>query len=299
MKLGLIGLGRMGKNLALNAIDKGHELVVFNRTVEKALEMEKDGAVPTRTVEELVEKLEKPRVVWLMIPQGKPVEDMIQKLENLLDEGDIIIDGGNSYFKDSIRRAEKLKEKNLKFLDIGTSGGIEGARNGACMMAGGDKEAFELVEQFVKSVCVENGYDYFGKPGSGHFVKMIHNGIEYGMMQAIGEGYEILEASPFDIDYKKVSKVWNNGSVIRSWLVELIGNAFSKEEKLETIPNNIGQNGEGLWSIHTAMEYKVPTPTMTAAVNTRFRSNQEKPFSEKIVQALRKEFGGHDTKTNL
>jgi 6-phosphogluconate dehydrogenase len=298
MEIGLIGLGKMGYNLALNMRDHGHKVVAYNRTIEKVKEAEKDGLVGAYSIEDLVQKLSGRRVIWLMVPAGKTVDDMIDTLVPLINKHDIIIDGGNSFYKDTLRRYSQLKEKEIDFIDIGTSGGTSGARNGACTMIGAEDEVFKVIEQLVKDISVENGYLHTGRNGSGHFVKMIHNGVEYGMMQAIGEGFEILEKSQFDLDMEKVAKVWNNGSVIRSWLMELAQNAFSKDAKLDAIKGVMYSSGEGLWTVMEALELKVPAPVIAESLMMRYRSEQEDTFTGKVVAALRNEFGGHATKKN-
>jgi 6-phosphogluconate dehydrogenase len=298
MKLGLVGLGRMGYNLALNARDHGHEVVVFNRTLEKVKEAEKEGLIGAYSLEELVEKLEGRRVIWLMVPAGELLDEMINKLAPMLSEHDIIIDGGNSNYKDTLRRYEDLKEKGIDFVDIGTSGGIEGARYGACTMIGAEDEVFKHIEPLIKDISVEKGYLHTGRNGSGHFVKMVHNGVEYGMMAAIGEGFEILEKSQFDLDYEKVARVWNNGSVIRGWLMELMENAFRKDPKLDEIKGVMYSSGEGLWTVQEALDLKVPAAVITQSLLMRYRSEQEDTFTGKAVAALRNEFGGHATKKN-
>ncbi len=296
MKLGIIGLGRMGYNLALNAREHGHHVVVFNRTLEKIKEAEKEGLIGAYSIEELVKKLEGRRVIWLMVPAGNSVDEMIDKLVPLLSKQDIIIDGGNSNYKDTLRRYDYLKSKGIDFVDIGTSGGIEGARNGACTMIGAETEVFEFLEPFIKDISIENGYLHTGANGSGHFVKMVHNGIEYGMMQAIGEGFELLEKSQFSLDFEKVAKVWNHGSVIRGWLMELTENAFRKDSQLDAIKGVMYSSGEGLWTVQEALELKVPATVITQSLLMRYRSEQEDTFTGKVVAALRNEFGGHATK---
>lgn len=293
MKIGLIGLGRMGYNLALNLKDKNHEVVVFNRTLAKVEEAEKDGLIGAYSIKELVAKLEKPRIIWIMVPAGDPVDQMINNLLPHLDKGDIIIDGGNSNYKDTLRRYEELKAKGFNFVDVGTSGGISGARNGACMMVGAEDKVFKVIEPFIKDACVENGYLHTGANGSGHYVKMIHNGVEYGMLQAIAEGFEILEQSRFDLDFKEIARVWNNGSVIRGWLMELMENAFSKDPKLESIKGIIHSSGEGLWTVQEALEIGVPAHVIASSLFVRYRSFQDDTFSGKVIAALRNEFGGH------
>lgn len=293
MKIGLIGLGRMGYNLALNLRDKKHEVVVYNRTLEKVKEAEANGLIGAYSLEELVAKLEKPRIIWIMVPAGNPVDEMIEGLLPLLDKEDIIIDGGNSRYKDTLIRYTYLKEKGFNFVDVGTSGGIDGARNGACMMIGAEDNVFKVIEPFIKDACVENGYLHTGRNGSGHYVKMVHNGIEYGMLQAMAEGFEILEKSQFDLDYEKVARVWNNGSVIRGWLMELMENAFSKDPVLSKIQGKVHSSGEGLWTAEEALELGVPAHVITSSLFVRYRSFQDDTFSGKVIAALRNEFGGH------
>lgn len=295
MKLGLIGLGRMGYNLALNLNDNNHDVVVYNRTLEKVKEAEKNGLIGAYSIEELVNKLPSPKIIWIMVPAGKPVDEMIDALLLHLDKGDIIIDGGNSNYKDTLNRYNFLKEKGIKFVDVGTSGGISGARNGACMMVGAETDTFKVIEPIIKDSCVTNGYLHTGENGSGHYVKMIHNGIEYGMLQAIAEGFEILEKSRFDLNYEKVAKVWNNGSVIRGWLMELMENAFSKDPQLDKIKGIVHSSGEGLWTAQEALEIGVPAHVITSSLFVRYRSFQEDTFSGKVIAALRNEFGGHKT----
>ncbi len=298
MKLGLIGLGRMGFNLALNMRDNGHKVVCFNRSKEKVEEAIKEGMDGAFSIEELVSKLEGRKVIWLMLPAGEIIDQMIETLVPMLNKGDIIIDGGNSNYKDTLRRYENLKPTGIDFVDVGTSGGIEGARNGACTMIGAEDSVFSYIEELLRDVSVENGYLHCGANGSGHFVKMVHNGVEYGMMQAIGEGFEILKKSRFDLDMEKVAKVWNHGSVIRGWLMELAQNAFSKDENLDKIKGVMYSSGEGLWTVQEALELKVPATVITESLMMRYRSEQEDTFTGKVVAALRNEFGGHAVKEN-
>ncbi|ADD02235.1 MULTISPECIES: phosphogluconate dehydrogenase (NAD(+)-dependent, decarboxylating) [Thermoanaerobacter] len=298
MKVGLIGLGRMGFNLALNIKDHGHEVVAYNRSPEKIKEAEKAGIKGAYTIEDLVKNLERRRIIWLMVPAGDPVDEMIEKLVPLLEEHDIIIDGGNSYYKDTLRRYEMLKEKGIDFVDVGTSGGIEGARHGACTMIGAEDEVFKYIEPLIRDISAENGYLHTGKNGSGHFAKMVHNGIEYGMMQAIGEGFEVLEKSQFDFDLKEVARVWSHGSVIRGWLMELMEKAFEKDPKLSGIKGIMHSSGEGLWTVEEALNLKVPVPVIAQSLFMRYRSEQEDTFAGKVVAALRNEFGGHAVEKN-
>lgn len=292
MKVGLVGLGRMGLNLGLNLLDHNHEVVGFDLNRNSVEELKSYGAHGVSTLKELVLSLEKPRVLWIMVPHAV-VDSVIDEVATLLDRGDIIIEAGNSHYKESICRYNKLKEMGINFMDAGTSGGIEGARNGACYMVGGDPEVWNIVEPIFQDTAVEKGYLYAGPIGSGHFLKMVHNGIEYGMMAAIGEGFEILEKSEFDYDYEKVASVWNNGSVVRSWLMELAEHAFSKEARLEGIKGTMHSSGEGKWTVETALDLQTATPVIAMALLMRYRSLEDDTFTGKVVAALRNEFGGH------
>lgn len=292
--IGLIGLGKMGGNLALNMRDHHINVVAYNRTPHKTEGLGKYGVQGVFSLEGLLEELGDHKVIWLMIPAGKGVDDMIDQLIPLLGRGDIIIDGGNSKYKDTLRRYERLKEKGLHLVDVGTSGGTEGARNGACMMVGGDGEVVKTLEEIFMAVCVKDGYQYMGKAGSGHFVKMVHNGIEYGMMQAIGEGFEILESSKFQLDYEKVAKVWNNGSIIQGYLMEVTERAFKESPRLDGITGIVDSSGEGLWTVEEALELGVPAPVITQSLFVRYRSKQQDTFSGKVLAAQRNQFGGHE-----
>lgn len=289
MQIGLIGLGKMGYNLALNLSDHDHNVVGTDAgNVEATSKFE---IVPT--LEDVVNSLETPRVVWAMVPAGDITEAVLAELLEKLEPGDIVIDGGNSNYKLSVARAEQFSVKGIAFFDCGTSGGTEGARNGACTMVGGDADAWPTIEPIFKDLSVENGYLYTGPAGSGHFLKMIHNGIEYGMMQAIAEGFDILEKSPFDYDYEQVARVWNHGSVVRSWLMELTENAFSKDAKLDDIRGVMHSSGEGKWTVETALELQTAAPVIAMSLMMRYRSLEDDTFSGKVVAALRNEFGGH------
>ncbi|MBE5098936.1 phosphogluconate dehydrogenase (NAD(+)-dependent, decarboxylating) [Priestia aryabhattai] len=292
MKVGLVGLGKMGINLGQNLLDQRHDVVSFDVNSNAVEQMKEYGASGVSSLEELVQSLETPRVVWLMVPHTV-VDSVISEVKPLLAEGDIVIEAGNSHYKESIRRYNELKENKIRFMDVGTSGGMEGARNGACYMIGGDREAWEIVEPIFRDTAVENGYFYAGEAGSGHFLKMVHNGIEYGMMAAIGEGFEVLEKSQFDYDYEKVARVWNNGSVIRSWLMELTENAFSKDAKLDGIKGVMNSSGEGKWTVETALDLQTATPVIAMSLLMRYRSLEDDTFTGKVVSALRNEFGGH------
>jgi len=293
MQIGLIGLGKMGKNLALNLNSKQHEVVAYDKNHTIYPELEKVGIETANELNHLVTKLSSPRIIWMMIPSGQIIDDVIDTLLPTLNEGDIVLDGGNSFYRDSQRRNQKLLEKGVYFFDVGTSGGMEGALNGACTMIGGNDEVFKTIEPIFKDASVEKGYLYTGKSGSGHFLKMIHNGIEYGMMQAMAEGFDLLEKSEFDFDYKEVARVWNHGSVIRSWLMELMENAFSKEPKLDSIKGVMNSSGEGKWTVETALELQANAPVIAMSQFMRYRSLENDTFSGKVVAALRNEFGGH------
>ncbi|MED3850908.1 decarboxylating 6-phosphogluconate dehydrogenase [Priestia megaterium] len=292
MKVGLVGLGKMGINLGQNLLDQRHDVVAFDVNSNAVEQMKGYGASGVSSLQELIQSLETPRVVWLMVPHTV-VDSVISEVKPLLAEGDIVIEAGNSHYKESIRRYNELKENKIRFMDVGTSGGMEGARNGACYMIGGDREAWEIVEPIFRDTAVENGYLYAGEAGSGHFLKMVHNGIEYGMMAAIGEGFEVLEKSQFDYDYEKVARVWNNGSVIRSWLMELTENAFSKDAKLDDIKGVMNSSGEGKWTVETALDLQTATPVIAMSLLMRYRSLEDDTFTGKVVSALRNEFGGH------
>ena len=293
MEIGLIGLGKMGYQLALNLLDKGHQVTGYDVMEASRKQAEDAGIKTVPTLEELTAKETERKVIWMMVPAGKPLESVLIQLMELLVEGDILIDGGNSNYKDSIRHAELAAKKGLHFMDLGTSGGTSGARNGACMMIGGNEEAFRYIEPVIQQICVEDGYLYTGKSGSGHFLKMVHNGVEYGMMQAMGEGFELVEKSDFDFDNADVAKVWNNGSVIRSWLMELAEQAFQKDGHLDEMTGAMQSSGEGQWTVETGLELKVPTPVISMSLMMRYRSMQEDTYAGKVVSALRNEFGGH------
>ncbi|MBJ7944752.1 phosphogluconate dehydrogenase (NAD(+)-dependent, decarboxylating) [Bacillus cereus group sp. N24] len=292
MQVGLIGLGKMGLNLGKNLMDHKHEVAAFDLNTSAVEEMKEYGATGVSSLSDLVQSLQSPRILWFMVPHAV-VDSVIDEVTPLLSKGDILIEAGNSHYKESIRRYEQLKKDGIHFMDAGTSGGMEGARNGACYMIGGDQEAWDIVEPIFRDTAVENGFLYAGKAGSGHFLKMVHNGIEYGMMAAIGEGFEILEKSEFDYDYEKVSRVWNNGSVIRSWLMELTENAFSKDAKLDEIKGVMHSSGEGKWTVETALDLQTATPVIAMSLLMRYRSLDNDTFTGKVVAALRNEFGGH------
>ena len=297
MKIGFIGLGKMGFNMVQRLTNNGHEVVVWDRTSETIKEVESKGAIASSSIQDLVKKLPERKVVWLMVPSGKPVDETIEALTKILMKNDIIIDGGNSYWKETQQRSEKLAKSGIHYLDCGTSGGIWGLKNGYCLMYGGDKNAAVFVEPIFKTLAPENGYVYCGQSGTGHLVKMVHNGIEYGMMQSYAEGFEILEKSPYNIDITKVADTWQYGSVVRSWLLELAVNAFKENPKLEKLKDYVQDSGEGRWTVQTAMDFDVPAHVITASLYTRFQSRQEESFAMKVLAALRNQFGGHAVKT--
>ena len=295
MQIAMIGLGRMGMNMAKRLLQGGHSVIAYNRTPNKTDQLVKEGAIGAYSLSKVVEKLSLPRVTWVMLPAGPTVDDHIVQLKEILSPGDIVIDGGNTYYKDDIRRADLLAEKEIKFIDAGVSGGIWGLKVGYCLMIGGEKETCQYLEPIFKTLAPEEGYLYCGEVGAGHFVKMVHNGIEYGMMQAYGEGFDILEASPYgeSLDYAAVSHLWNQGSVVRSWLLELMESAFAKDADLSEIRGYVEDSGEGRWTVQQAIDTGVSAPVIALSLMRRFRSQVEDSFSDKVVAALRREFGGH------
>jgi 6-phosphogluconate dehydrogenase len=297
MRLAMIGLGRMGGNMSERLIKGGHDVVAFDRTAAVVQKYVAKGAAPAFTLVEVTSKLTSPRIVWIMVPAGKPVDETIAALLPGLSKGDVIIDGGNSNFHDTMRRAADLKTKGIDFVDSGTSGGIWGLANGYCLMIGASPEAFKLCEPIFKTLAPTDGYAHMGPPGAGHYVKMIHNGVEYGMLQAYAEGYEILHASKdFKLDLHKIAAVWNHGSVVRSWLNELAELAFEKDIDLKDLRGYVEDSGEGRWTVQEAIDLDVPAPVITLSLLTRLRSRQTDSFSAKVIAALRNEFGGHAVK---
>ncbi len=297
MRLAMIGLGRMGGNMSERLMKGGHEVVVFDRTPAAVQRYVSLGATPAASVTEITTKLKSPRIVWIMVPAGKPVDDTIASLLPGMSKGDVIIDGGNSNFHDTMRRAAELQGKGMHLVDSGTSGGIWGLANGYCLMIGASREAFTLCEPVFKTLAPTDGYAHMGPPGSGHYVKMVHNGIEYGALQAYAEGYEILHASrDFKLDLHKIAAVWNHGSVVRSWLNELAELAFEKDAQLSDLRGYVEDSGEGRWTVQEAMDLDVPAPVITLSLLTRLRSRQADSFSAKVIAALRNEFGGHAVK---
>jgi 6-phosphogluconate dehydrogenase len=297
MRLAMIGLGRMGGNMSERLAKGGHEVVVFDRKPPTVQHYVSLGAIASTSLSDVTAKLKSPRVAWIMVPAGKPVDETIASLLPGMSKGDVIIDGGNSNFHDSMRRAADLQAKGIHFIDSGTSGGIWGLANGYCLMIGASPEAFKLCEPIFKTLAPEDGYAHMGPPGSGHYVKMIHNGIEYGMLQAYAEGYEILHASKeFKLDLHKIAAIWNHGSVVRSWLNELAESAFEKDIDLSDLRGYVEDSGEGRWTVQEAIDLNVPAPVITLSLLTRLRSRQTDSFSAKVIAALRNEFGGHAVK---
>ena len=293
MKVGLIGLGTMGVLMALNLSEQGHEVLSYDISEAARGTARKENLAVYDSQEEMIEALGEHKVVLTNTPAGEITDSVIEELSKKMNENDIIVDTGNSYYKGSIKNYKKLKGKSIHFLDCGTSGGIEGSRHGACLMIGGDQEVFNKVEEIFNDIAAEKGYLYTGESGSGHYVKMVHNGIEYGMMQAIGEGFEILNASEYELDPEKIASVWSHGSVIRSWLMELTRDVFARDADLETVKGVIASSGTGKWTIEEALDLKIPTPVISAAVNVRYQSEIKDSYSARVVASLRHEFGGH------
>jgi len=320
MQIGMIGLGKMGANMVRRLLHGKHEVVVFDRSADAINAMEKEGAAGSSSLEDFVAKLHEPRAVWIMVPAGGPTEETVQALGKLLSPGSTIVDGGNSFFKDDVRRSKALQEKGISYLDAGTSGGVWGEKRGYCLMVGGDPAAFKRLEPIFATLApgigdtprtpgrppgqgtAENGYLYCGPSGAGHFVKMVHNGIEYGLMQAYAEGFDILRGAtctdlPADIQYQlplpEIAELWRRGSVVGSWLLDLTAMALIESPELTNYTGFVHDSGEGRWTIEAALQEAVPAEVLTAALYTRFRSRQEHTFAEKLLSAMRQKFGGH------
>ena len=294
MRLAMIGLGRMGGNMVQRLLRAGHQVVAYDRSPDAVKTHVGYGAEAAKSLSDVCARLTAPRIVWIMVPSGAPVEATINELIPHLSPGDIIIDGGNSNFHDTMRRAEKLKGNQLEYIDSGTSGGIWGLENGYCLMVGGTDAAVRICEPIFKTLAPRKGYLHCGPSGSGHYVKMIHNGIEYGLMQAYAEGYEILHASKdFKLDLPKISELWQHGSVVRSWLNELAAHAFAVDPEMTTLKDFVQDSGEGRWTVQEAMDLDVPAPIITHSLLVRFRSRQPVSYGAKVLAALRREFGGH------
>jgi 6-phosphogluconate dehydrogenase len=293
MRLGMVGLGRMGGNMTIRLIRAGHEVVAFDASADAVASAEAAGATGAASLADLVSALERPRVVWLMVPAGEVTESTVRTLEGLLSRGDVVVDGGNSFYRDSMRRAEELRASGIGFVDCGTSGGIWGLENGYCLMVGGDTGNVRIVEPAFLALAPDGGYARVGRSGAGHFTKMVHNGIEYGLLAAYGEGFEILERSSFDLDLTKVASIWRYGSVVRSWLLDLLHDALENDPGLGRIEGWVADSGEGRWTLQAAIDEDVPAPITALALFARFASRQDESFSAKVIAALRQEFGGH------
>ena len=300
MRIGMVGLGRMGLNMARRLMQHDIDVVGYNRSADAVETLIEEGGTGVHSLAEVVDNLEPPRTVWCMLPAGEATRSTIEALADLLSPGDTIIEGGNSYYKDDIRHGEFLAEKDIQYLDAGVSGGIWGLEIGYCTMVGGPTDAFRRLEPIFKALAPKEGYLHCGPVGSGHFIKMIHNGIEYGMMQAYAEGFALIEDSDFgeNIDFAELSHLWNQGSVIRSWLLELAGDAFEKNSRLDDIEGYVEDSGEGRWTVMQAIETSTPAPVLTSALMERFASRRPNDFRNRVLAALRREFGGHAVKTS-
>ena len=299
MQLGLIGLGKMGGNMAERLRLGGHQVVGFDFNADAVKRLTSTGNVGVSTLEELVRKLEGRRAIWIMVPQGAPVDETVAKLEPLLNKGDILIDGGNSYYKDTMRRHKEVTAKGFEFLDVGTSGGVWGLEAGYSMMIGGKKEAVEFLRPIFETLAPDKdkGWGYVGPGGSGHFVKMVHNGIEYGMMQAFAEGFTVLEKKEeFDLDLPQIAKIWQHGSVVRSWLLDLTADALAGNPTLDGLQAYVVDSGEGRWTVFEAIDLNVSAPVITESVIRRIRSREENNFTDRMLAIMRNEFGGHEVK---
>jgi 6-phosphogluconate dehydrogenase len=319
MQIGMIGLGRMGGNMVRRLMKGGHSCVVFDRGADVVAAYAREGATPAKSVQDLVSKLQKPRAVWIMVPAGGPTESTVQELAGVLEAGDTIIDGGNSFFKDDVRRSKDVGKKGIHYVDAGTSGGVWGVERGYCLMVGGPKEAVSRVEPILRTLApgkgdipptpgrdgkgtAEQGYLHCGPSGSGHFVKMVHNGIEYGLMQAYAEGFDIFKNATsrelpedyrYDLNLGDIAELWRRGSVVSSWLLDLTSISLAQDPKLESYEGFVQDSGEGRWTIQAAIDEAVPAEVLSAALYTRFRSRQQHTFAEKLLSAMRKQFGGH------
>jgi 6-phosphogluconate dehydrogenase len=297
MQLGMIGLGRMGANMTTRLLRGGHEVVAYDRDPAAVQRSVGDGATGASSLKGLVSELRAPRAVWIMVPAGEPTDATISELLGLLQPGDVIIDGGNSRWTDSKQRYLRCKDKQIAFIDAGTSGGVWGLANGYCLMVGGDNDAVKRVEPIFLTLAPEGGYAHVGPSGAGHFSKMVHNGIEYGMLAAYGEGFEILEKSEYDYDLHQLASIWRNGSVVRSWLLDLLELALREDPELAKVRGWVADSGEGRWTVQAAIDEDVPAPVITMSLLSRFVSRQEESFSAKVIAALRNQFGGHAIKT--
>jgi 6-phosphogluconate dehydrogenase len=295
MRLAMIGLGKMGYSMTLRLVQGGHEVVVVDRDLDVARDLAGQGAIFAEGLADAITKLQAPRIAWVMVP-SQVTDAVINELGDRLSKGDVVIDGGNSNWHDSKARAEKLAAKGIQWCDAGTSGGIWGLKNGYCLMVGGAPEPVKLCEPIFKTLAPPNGYAHVGAAGAGHYVKMVHNGIEYGLMQAYAEGFEIMKTSPYGLDLHNIASIWGEGSVVRSWLLELLKDALAKDKDLKTIKGWVEDSGEGRWTVQASLDQNVPAPIITLSLQTRFRSRQDESYGAKILAALRNEFGGHAVK---
>ncbi len=298
MELGMVGLGKMGANMTVRLVEAGHRLIVTDRNDDAVQDAADKGALASDSLADLVKRLERPRTVWIMVPSGDPTEGVVQELAELVDAGDIIIDGGNSNYKDTMRRAKSLEEKGIYYVDVGTSGGVWGLSEGYSMMVGGDQQAVERIRPLLESLAPgpDLGWGRVGASGSGHFVKMIHNGIEYGMMQAYAEGFEILKKKDFGLDLHQIADIWKHGSVVRSWLLDLTADALEGDQELTGIKGWVADSGEGRWTVAEAIDLDIPAPVITLSLMMRFVSRQEESYAAKLLAAMRNQFGGHAVK---
>lgn len=299
MELGMIGLGRMGSNMVKRLLQGGHSVVAYDPRPEAVQAVEAEGAKGAASLQEMVSKLSSPVTVWSMVPAGRVTEDTVNELAGLLSTGDTVIDGANSYYRDSMRRAEALRAKGLTFLDAGTSGGIWGLAEGYSLMVGGDRAAFDRCESIFQTLAPgpDKGYGYVGPAGAGHFVKMVHNGIEYGLMQAYAEGFELMKAKEeLGLDLAQISEIWRFGSVVRSWLLDLAAEALQEDPELGDLESYVEDSGEGRWTVQESVDLSVPAPVIALSLQARFRSRQDSPFGGKVLAAMRNKFGGHAVK---
>lgn len=297
MELGFIGLGKMGMNMVERLLLDKHKVVAYSISETEVAKAKEKGATASASINDMLNKLQGERkIIWLMVPSGKAVDENLDCLLQILKPNDIVIDGGNSFWKDSVIRSERALNHKINYIDCGTSGGVWGLQNGYCLMYGGNKEACDYIDPILKSLAPDNGKIYCGKSGSGHFVKMVHNGIEYGMMQAYAEGFELMKESGYNLNLEEISKVWMNGSVVRSWLLELIGDALSDNPDLDNLKAYVEDNGEARWMINTAVEKGVPVDVIAASLFSRFKSRQDNSFAMKLLAAMRNQFGGHSIK---
>jgi 6-phosphogluconate dehydrogenase len=296
MEIGFIGLGKMGLNMVTRLQQAGHHVTAYDRAAEALAQATTAGCSAATSLADLVQRLKAPRAVWIMVPSGPPTEETVQAVAMLLESGDVVIDGGNTRFHDDVRRAKELAAKNVQYIDAGTSGGIWGLKNGYCLMIGGERDPVNRLAPIFTSLAPPNGWAHVGAAGAGHYVKMVHNGIEYSLMQAYAEGFELMSKSDYRLDLPRIADLWMQGSVVRSWLLELAASALREDPRLESLKGYVQDSGEGRWMIADAIEKDVPVPTLTLALFTRFRSRQTESFAEKMLAALRNAFGGHAIK---